>query len=188
MEKNNEYSGMEEVQKNYEKLSERLERQEMVSDKLIREAMKSKLNSTEQWYNRRLMIPIIILALSVAFIILGLNKWYIALVVFTGVFEFVSDRVCIRKLGLGDLMEQDMKTASERVIAHRKARRTFDILEVIPSVPMLTWTAYIGSGNRWEISMVALIVIIFSLGIFRGIKAARKRAKELDDFVNSLGN
>ena len=188
MEKNNEYSGMEEIRKNYEKLSERLDSQEMVSDQLIKGAMKSKLNSTEQWYSRRLMIPIIILALSVAFTILGLDKWYIALVVLTGVFEFVSDRICARKLGLGDLMEQDMKTASERVIAHRKARRIFDILEVIPAVPMLAWTAYIGSGNKWDISMIAMFVVLFSFGIFRGIKSARRRAKELDDFVNSLGN
>ena len=188
MEKNNEYSGMEEIRKNYEKLSERLDSQEMVSDKLIREAMKSKLNSTERWYRMRLTVPLIILALSVAFSILGFNRWYIALVVFTGLFEFVSDRICIRKLGLGDLMEQDMKTASERVIAHRKARRIFDILEVIPAVPMLAWTAYIGSGNKWDISMIALFVFLFSFGIFRGIKASRRRAMELDDFVNCLGN
>ena len=188
MEKNNEYSGLEELRKDYERLSERLKGQEMVSDKILREAMKSKLNSTEQWYRRRLMVPLIILALSVAFIVLGLNKWYIALVVFTGLFEFVSDRICFKKLGLDDLMEQDMKTASERVIAHRKARRVFDIVEVIPAVPMLAWTAYIGSGNKWDLSMIALFVLIFSFGIIRGIKAARQRANELDDFVDSLGN
>lgn len=188
MEKNNEYSGMEELQKDYERLSERLRSQEMVSDKILREAMKSKLNSTEQWYRRRLMVPLLILALSVAFIVLGLNKWYIALVVFTGVFEFVSDRICYKKLGLGDLMEQDMKTASERVIAHRKARRVFDMVEGIPAIPMLAWTAYIGSGNKWDVSMIALFILIFSFGIIRGIRAARQRAKELDDFVNSLGN
>ena len=81
-----------------------------------------------------------------------------------------------------------MKTASERVIAHRKARRVFDLVEGIPAIPMLAWTAYIGSGNKWDITMIALFVFIFSFGIIRGIKASRRRAKELDDFVNSLGN
>ena len=188
MEKNIDSLGMEELRKEYDLLSERLEGQEMVSDKLIKEAMKSKLNSTELWYRRRLLVPLIIIALSVAFSILGLNKWYIALVIFTGVFEFVSDRICLRKLGLGDLMEQDMKTASDRVIAHRKARRTFDILEVIPAVPMLVWTMYIGSGNKWDLSMIALIAAIFAIGIIRGIKSARRRGKELDEFVEYLGN
>ena len=187
METNIDHSNYEVLRKEYMRLSEKLDEQCKISDKLLEESMKSKLNSTEQWYRRRLMIPVIILVLAVSFIILGLNKWYIALVVLTGVFEFIADRICFRKLGLGDLMEQDMKTASERLIAHKKARRVADVLEIVPAIPMLAWTIYIAAGDKWDYHAIILFAVFVVFAFIRGSKAARQRGRDLEDFVNNLG-
>lgn len=188
MEKNNDLLDYEGLRDDYIKLTEKIESQSKVSDQLIGEIMKSKLSRTEVWYRRRLAIPLVILALSVSFLILGFNKWYVALVILTGVFEFVADWICFRKLGLRDLMEQDMKTASERVIAHKKARRVADIVEILPALPMLAWTIYIASGNRWDVSMIALFAAFMIFGLLRGAVAARQRGRELEDFIKILGS
>ena len=187
METNTDLSNYDELRKEYMRLSEKLDEQGKVSDRLLKESMKSKLNGTELWYRRRLMIPVIILVLAISFIILGLNKWYIALVVLTGFFEFVADRFCFRKLGLEDLMEQDMKTASERLIAHKKARRVADVLEILPAVPMLAWTIYIAAGDKWDLNAIILFAVFVVFAFIRGSKAARQRNRDLEDFVNNLG-
>lgn len=183
----NNLSELEALKNDYNALAERIKTQEIISDRMIQQASKKAIDKVTVWYRRRaLVLPICAILVGV-FVYLGFDWKYITLVGFYGMFEFALDKMCLKKLGLPDLMEQDMTTAASRILAHKKARRISEALMAIPFTVMLIWTLKISTGGEWTPSVIILTIAIILLALNRAIRIAKLTANELDEFVKARG-
>ncbi|MCQ2146369.1 MAG: hypothetical protein MJZ16_02515 [Bacteroidales bacterium] len=187
MSTNNNLSELEALRNDYNALRAKVESQEIINDQLIRNAQHNVLDKISLWYRRRVAILPIVAVLSGVFGTLGFNKGYIALILFCGVAQFILDRVCHRILGMKDLMEQDMTTAANRILSHRRARRISEAVMIIPFTAMLVWTLYLSTDGIWEPNAYILTIVALVIAFDRAVRIAKQNRKDLDEFIKSRG-
>lgn len=183
----NNLSELEVLRNDYNSLKEKIESQQIINDQLIRHAQRNVIDRISRWYRGRIAILPIVALLAGAFAYIGFDKRYIALVLFCGVAQFILDRVCYKILGMKDLMEQDMTTASNRILAHKKARKISEVVMIIPFTAMITWTLYISTEGIWQPNAYILTLVALAFALDRSIRIAKLNRKELDEFIKSRG-
>lgn len=184
---NNNLSELEALRNDYNSLRVKIESQQIINDQLIKLAQNSVLDKVSRWYRIRTAVLPIVAILAIVFTIMDFSKAYVALVLFCGVAQFILDRVCYRILGMKDLVEQDMTTAANRIMAHRKARKIVESVMIIPFTAMIVWTLYISTGSVWEPNTYILTIVALALAFDRAYRVAKLNRKELDEFVKARG-
>ena len=181
MEKTMDFAELEELKAQFDILNEKLERQTIINETLIKESMKQKLSYVDRTYrmyrNAGLITTPIMLAL------LLLYKAPLAMCIFIVVsliMEQILYRREFRKLDTKTLMSLGHIDAVERVAIFRKNFRRINTLMLIPGITIFILFVGLVTGYKFDAGTVLLYLIFVLITLTYEIVRQRKMFKNLD--------
>ena len=181
MEKTMDFAELEELKAQFDILNEKLERQTIINETLIKESMKQKLSYVDRTYrmyrNAGLITTPIMLAL------LLLYKAPLAMCIFIVVsliMEQILYRREFRKLDTKTLMSLGHIDAVERVAIFRKNFRRINTLMLIPGITIFILFVGLVTGYKFDAGTVLLYLIFVLITLTYEVVRQRKMFKNLD--------
>ncbi len=187
MEKTMDFAELEELKAQFDILNEKLEKQTIINETLIKESMKQKLSyvdRTARMYRNASLITIPIL-----FALLLLYKAPLALSIFITValiLEQIFYRRLFRKLDTKTLMSLGHIDAVERVSIFRKNFRKINSLMLIPSITLFILFLGLVTDYKFNIGTVILYSVSISITLTYEILRQRKMFKNLDAVLKQI--
>lgn len=184
------FSELQELKHQFNLLNEKLEKQTIVNETIIKEVMLKKLSYIEKWYRMRfitfyLAVPI----LTVTFIIQNFHWGYIALVIVLATIEFFLNNKSYRILNPKELPNLSVIEASENIIKHKQWRILANKITLPLAFVMLVWTIMIATNYTWNLPIITVLCAIITInGIWgwNNAKANRKRLEEILEHIRQL--
>ena len=122
-------------------INEKLDKQSLISEKMMSETIRTKINRTEQWYRQRFLIYALCPVGIVSFVNMRFHWGYIALFVAICIAQFLLDRKCYKTLNPKELAILPVSKASENVAQHGYWRAIADKAMILPLIILAGWTA-----------------------------------------------
>jgi hypothetical protein len=176
-------------------LDEKLEKQRIISEEIIGEAIKEKLSYIEKWYKNRFKVslvsaPIVGIVFLCMYIGKGAGYWGFGLFILAvGVLEYLLNRRCYKALDIKQLPSMSMTEAQERIVNHKRLRSFTDKALALPYIALIAWTILVASGFAWNTVVIAITICAMALSISLGYcqqKANRKRLDAVLRHIKSL--
>ena len=183
----------EEMRNQFAILKEQLAKQEIVSDRLLRETMKAKIKSINNMKKLGYWL--------VAICLLGYSSFYfthmtsLAFVIATGlilmIFAVVSYYI-YKPVERLNFMEDDLATVARVIAKFKKQSNNFQLYSVLAMLPWIVWYCYDiawnhtykGGLNPWVISI--LIVFGGIIGGVIGYKYHRKVMNTAQEIIDEI--
>lgn len=171
-------------------LNEKLEKQTIVNESIIKEAMLKKLSYIEKSYKMRFITFYLVVPIAaVNFIVQNFHWGFIALFLVLATVEFFLNRKSYRILNLNDLPNLSITEASENIIRHKYWRKLTNKIILPFMFPMLVWTIMIATNYTWNLPIITVlcaIIIISGIWGWNNAKANRKRLEEVLEHIRQL--
>ena len=189
------FKELEELKQQFVFLDEKLEKQRIISEEIIGEAIKEKLSYIEKWYKNRFKVslvsaPIVGIVFLCMYIGKGAGYWGFGLFILAvGVLEYLLNRRCYKALNIKQLPSMSMTEAHERIVNHKRLRSFTDKVLAIPYIALIAWTILVASGFAWNTVVIAITICAMALSISLGYcqqKANRKRLDAVLRHIKSL--
>lgn len=189
------FKELEELKQQFVFLDEKLEKQRIISEEIIGEAIKEKLSYIEKWYKNRFKVslvsaPIVGIVFLCMYIGKGAGYWGFGLFILAvGVLEYLLNRRCYKALNINQLSSMSMTEAQERIVNHKRLRSFTDKVLAIPYIALIAWTILVASGFAWNTVVIAITICAMALSISLGYcqqKANRKRLDAVLRHIKSL--
>ena len=189
------FKELEELKQQFVFLDEKLEKQRIISEEIIGEAIKEKLSYIEKWYKNRFKVslvsaPIVGIIFLCMYIGKGAGYWGFGLFILAvGVLEYLLNRRCYKALNINQLSSMSMTEAQERIVNHKRLRSFTDKVLAIPYIALIAWTILVASGFAWNTVVIAITICAMALSISLGYcqqKANRKRLDAVLRHIKSL--
>ena len=189
------FKELEELKQQFVFLDEKLEKQRIISEEIIGEAIKEKLSYIEKWYKNRFKVslvsaPIVGIVFLCMYIGKGAGYWGFGLFILAvGVLEYFLNRRCYKALDIKQLPSMSMTEAQERIVNHKRLRSFTDKALALPYIALIAWTILVASGFAWNTVVIAITICAMALSISLGYcqqKANRKRLDAVLRHIKSL--
>ena len=189
------FKELEELKQQFVFLDEKLEKQRIISEEIIGEAIKEKLSYIEKWYKNRFKVslvsaPIVGIVFLCMYIGKGAGYWGFGLFILAvGVLEYLLNRRCYKALNIKQLPSMSMTEAHERIVNHKRLRSFTDKVLAIPYIALIAWTILVASGFAWNTVVIVITICAMALSISLGYcqqKANRKRLDAVLRHIKSL--
>ena len=189
------FKELEELKQQFVFLDGKLEKQRIISEEIIGEAIKEKLSYIEKWYKNRFKVslvsaPIVGIVFLCMYIGKGAGYWGFGLFILAvGVLEYLLNRRCYKALNIKQLPSMSMTEAHERIVNHKRLRSFTDKVLAIPYIALIAWTILVASGFAWNTVVIAITICAMALSISLGYcqqKANRKRLDAVLRHIKSL--
>ena len=189
------FKELEELKQQFVFLDEKLDKQRIISEDIVGEAIKEKLSHIERWYRKRFSVslvsaPIVGIVFLVMYLGKGAGYWGFGLFILTvGALEYLLNSRCYKALNINQLSSMSMTEAQERVINHKRLRSFTDKVLAIPYITLIAWTILVASGFAWNTVVIVITVFAMALSISLGYcqqKANRKRLDAVLRHIKSL--
>lgn len=187
MEMNNDFAELQELKEQFNILNEKLEKQIIINETLIKESMKKKLSYVDRTYKMYKTAFVITTPLFIALLLL--YKASMVLCIFVGlslIVEMILYRKEYRKLNTKELMSLNHIEAVERVVTFKKNFKRNTIIMLIPGV--ILFVAFVGlvTGYKFEIGTVVLYLIFVLLALTYEFVRYKKMFSKLDSVLKQI--
>ncbi|MBE6311371.1 MAG: hypothetical protein E7080_10015 [Bacteroidales bacterium] len=187
MEMNNDFAELQELKEQFNILNEKLEKQIIINETLIKESMKKKLSYVDRTYKMYKTAFVITTPLLIALLLL--YKASMVLCIFVGlslIVEMILYRKEYRKLNTKELMSLNHIEAVERVVTFKKNFKRNTIIMLIPGV--ILFVAFVGlvTGYKFEIGTVVLYLIFVLLALTYEFVRYKKMFSKLDSVLKQI--
>lgn len=187
MEMNNDFAELQELKEQFNILNEKLEKQIIINETLIKESMKKKLSYVDRTYKMYKTAFVITTPLLIALLLL--YKASMVLCIFVGlslIVEMILYRKEYRKLNTKELMSLNHIEAVERVVTFKKNFKRNTIIMLIPGV--ILFVAFVGlvTGYKFEIGTVVLYLIFVLLALTYEFVCYKKMFSKLDSVLKQI--
>lgn len=189
------FKELEDLKQQFVFLDEKLEKQRIISEEIIGEAIKEKLSYIEKWYKNRFKVslvsaPIVGIVFLCMYIGKGAGYWGFGLFILAvGALEYLLNYRCYKALDIKQLPSMSMTEAQERIVNHKRLRSFTDKALALPYIALIAWTILVASGFAWNTVVVAITICAMALSISLGYcqqKANRKRLDAVLRHIKSL--
>ena len=167
-------------------INEKLDKQSLISEKMISETIRTKINRTEQWYRQRFLIYALCPVGIVSFVNMGFHWGYIALFVAICIAQFLLDNKCYKTLNPKELAILSVSKASENVAQHGYWRAIADKAMILPLIILAGWTVMIAANYTMNLPIIAITAFMITLGIIWGVKQQKTNMKKLDEAMEAI--
>lgn len=187
MEMNNDFAELQELKEQFNILNEKLEKQIIINETLIKESMKKKLSYVDRTYKMYKTAFVITTPLLIALLLL--YKASMVLCIFVGlslIVEMILYRKEYRKLNTKELMSLNHIEAVERVVTFKKNFKRNTIIMLIPGV--ILFVAFVGlvTGYKFEIGTVVFYLIFVLLALTYEFVRYKKMFSKLDSVLKQI--
>lgn len=173
-------------------INEKLDKQRIINEDILRESMSRKLSRIELWYQNRfrtsaIAAPISSVVFLTQFFDKGFQYWgFCLLIIATGILEVILNRRSYKALDIANLPSMSMTEATEHVARHKQSRSVANRILFIPLLALIVWTILIASDFTWNLTVI--VVTVFSLGaaFALGITQQRANKKRLDEVLSQI--
>ena len=123
-----EFKELEELKQQFNLLDEKLEKQRIINEEIVGEAIKEKLSHIERWYRNRFKVslvsaPIVGITFLIMYVGKGVGYWGFGMFILAvGAFEYLLNRRCYKALDIKQLPSMSMTEAQGRIVS--RTRRT----------------------------------------------------------------
>ena len=182
----------EELKEQFSLLNEKLEKQRIINEEMIRESMKEKLSYIEKWYRNMIQmnivaIPILSIGLIVLFMDRGSGYWGLSLLTLTlGLLDFLLDKKAYNILDIKNLPNLNMIQAKEKVIKYIQFRTLANKILIFPGIVLVIWTILIACRYTWNLPIIALSIFVMGVSISWGLSEMKKNQKRLESVLEQI--
>ena len=189
------FKELEDLKQQFALLDEKLDKQRIISEEIVGEAIKEKLSHIERWYRKRfsvslVSVPIVGIVFLVMYLGKGAGYWGFGLFILAvGALEYLLNRRCYKALDIKQLPSMSMTEAQERIVNHKRLRSFTDKVLALPYIALIAWTILVASGFAWNTVVIAITICAMALSISLGYcqqKANRKRLDAVLRHIKSL--
>ena len=183
---------LQELKKQFNLIDEKLDKQRIINEEILRESMKSKLSRVELWYQNRfrtsaIAAPIIGIVFLTQFVGKGFHYWgFCLLIIATGILEVILNNSAYKALNIGNLPSMSMTEATEHIARHKQLRMMANRILALPLIALIVWTILIASDFAWNLPVIAITVFAMGFAIALGITQQRANKKRLDEVLNQI--
>lgn len=187
MEESLEMKELQELREQFCLINEKLEKQVIINEALIKESMKKKLSYINRTYKMYVWALVITTPLLIA--LLALYKASLGLWIFIVVallVEFFLNSRLYRKLNTKDLMSLGHVEAVERVAVFKKNYKKITIAMLVPA--MVLFVSFIGlvSDYRFDMGTVMYYSIFIVIALTYEFVRSKKMFKKLDSVLKQI--
>ena len=186
------FNELEGLKQQFALLDEKLEKQRIISEEFVGEAIKEKLSYIEKWYSNRFKVslvsaPIVGIVFLVMYLGKGAGYWGFGLFILAvGVLEYLLNRRCYKALDIKQLPSMSMTEAQERIISHKRLRSFTDKVLALPYIALIAWTILVASGFAWNTVVIAITVFAMVLSVSLGYYQQKENRKRLDSVLKHI--
>ena len=183
---------LQELRKQFNLIDEKLDKQRIINEELLRESMTSKLSRVEKWYQNRfrtsaIAAPIAGVVFLTQFADQGFPYWgFCLLIIATGILEVILNRRAYKALDARHLPSMSMTEATEHVARHKQLRTEANRILTLPLIALIVWTILIASDFAWNLQVIAITVFAMGFTIALGITQQRANKKRLDEVLQQI--
>jgi hypothetical protein len=169
-------------------LSRKLDKQAIINDSILNEAMTRHVSVIEREYRSRFQIALIgAPVLTVVFLLItGFHWGFILLMDAVAATEFLLDRRCYRALAPQRLMTLNMTDAAERAIRYRKLRSLTHRILLIPNIVLTVWTVLIACDYSWNVPILSLCLVVIAVAVEIHVYREKKVNRNLDSLLKHI--
>ena len=186
------FKELEELKQQFVFLDEKLEKQRIISEEIIGEAIKEKLSYIEKWYKNRFKVslvsaPIVGIVFLCMYIGKGAGYWGFGLFILAvGVLEYLLNRRCYKALDIDRLPSMTMTEAQERVLGHERLRSMTGKIMLPPYIALIAWTILVASGFSWSVEVIAVTTFAMGLSAIWGYCQQKANKRRLDGILQHI--
>lgn len=178
---------LQELREQFNLINEKLEKQVIINEALIKESMKKKLSYINRTYKMYVWALVITTPLLIA--LLALHKASLGLWIFIVVallVEFFLNSRLYRKLNTKDLMSLGHVEAVERVAVFKKNYKKITIAMLVPA--MVLFVSFIGlvSDYRFDMGTVMYYSIFIVIALTYEFVRSKKMFLKLDSVLKQI--
>lgn len=198
MEENNTMMELEQMREQMQVLRNKLETQEIVNDKLVKNSIKSKMSWIKKFvYFEFLLIPFTALMMYVLKEIFNLSWFCYAFIVVLCVIDAVLDyRINVASLDLEKVEKHNLSDTLQKLIAMKQMRAKSFFIMMLLSIPLFMWASIemwqniSTSTNTFNTNILyaGLVggIIGFFVGIYISIRIYRKMQTTNDELIAQI--
>lgn len=178
---------LQELRHQFNLLKEKLDKQAIVNESIIKEAMLKKLSYIEKWYRMRFITFYLVVPIgAVVFITQKLHWGFIALFLVLATVEFFLNRKSYRILNINELPNLSVTEASENIIRHKYWRKLTNKIIYPFMFPMLVWTIMIATNYTWNLPIITVLCLIIFISGILGWNLAKNNNKRLEEVLEHI--
>ena len=183
---------LQELRKQFNLIDEKLDKQRIINEELLRESMTSKLSRVEKWYQNRfrtsaVAAPIAGVVFLTQFADQGFPYWgFCLLIIATGILEVILNKRAYKALDAANLPSMSMTEATEHVARHKHLRKVANSILALPLIVLIVWTILIASDFAWNPTVITITVFAMGVTVGLGITQQRANKKRLDEVLQQI--
>jgi hypothetical protein len=183
---------LQELRKQFDLIDEKLDKQRIINEEILRESMTSKLSHVEKWYQNRfrtsaIAAPIVGIVFLTQFADKGFHYWgFCLLIIATGILEVILNNRAYKALDIGNLPSMSMTEATEHIARHKQLRMVANRILTLPLIALIVWTILTASDFAWNLQVIAITVFAMGFTVALGITQQRANKKRLDEVLNQI--
>lgn len=183
---------LQQLREQFNLIDEKLEKQRIINEEILKDSMTRKLSRVEQWYQNRfrtsaIAAPIAGLIFLVQFADNGFHYWgFCLLIIATGILEVILNRRAYKALDSANLPSMSMAEATEHVARHKHLRMMANRILALPLLALIVWTILVASSFTWNFTVIAVTVFAMGFAICLGITQQRANKKRLDEVLHQI--
>lgn len=187
MEKTIDLAELQELKIQFGVLTEKLEKQQIINESLIKESMKRKVSYVERYY-RLMGIMYVILSLALGSILLALHAHWaiISFVLIAMVIEMMMYYKGYRRLNPEELMVMGYIDAVERVSIFRKQYQLVTKIMIVPAIVAFVLCIMVFSGFVWDWGTIVYYSVFVAIALIWEITRKRKLFSRLDSVLKQI--
>lgn len=184
---NVEFSDLQELKEQFNLISEKLDKQNIINEKILRESMNEKLSYVEKRY--RIQLGIIVFTvplLAVIFLKLNYHLGFVLLMGIIALAQLGLDSLYYRILDPSNLPNISMTCATEKVAKYKKASALRTNILIVPMIVLIVWTILIASGYSWNLPIILLCSTLIIGAVIRGILIEKTSLNRIDEVLTQI--
>ena len=186
------FKEFDELKRQFAILDGKLEKQRIISEEIVNEAIKEKLSHIEKWYKNRfttsmIYSPIISIVFLAMYLDRGAAYWGFSLFILTvGTIEYLLNKRCYKALEIDRLPSMSMTDAQERIINHKRLRSQTEKIMILPYIALIAWTILVASNFGFSVEVFAITIFAMGLSIVWGYRQQKVNKKRLDGILRHI--
>ncbi|MDO4757707.1 MAG: hypothetical protein Q4A18_00405 [Rikenellaceae bacterium] len=183
---------LQELKEQFGLLNKKLEKQQIVTDELIKESMSKQLSHVERWYQNRIRTatiaaPIVGIYFILHYYPLGIAYWSLGvIVILAGLLEYFLHKRSYRALDPKGLPSMSMTEATERVLRHKQMVTTTNRIMALPLIAIIVWVILIAGDFTLRWKVIAITCFAMGVSLLWGYALQRKNRKHLEEVLRQI--
>lgn len=184
-------SELQQMKEQFRLIDEKLDKQRIINEDILRSSMEKKLSHIDSWYRHRFRIlcciPVIFLVMYPHYGYMGWRYWgYLWFMVGTAALEFWLYRRSYRALDIKNLPSMSMSQAAESIARHKHLVESANRILLLPMMVLVAWTVVVSGGSESRLSIMAVTLATLGVGIVFGLYKQRVNRRRLDEVLDHI--